>query len=495
MFINSADILYQQCHDRFASSKESLSVLNLALSDPSSQITNYSDETENLKKSLESLYKVYWRRFDPESQNTSKQLEYEGYLWKKGSGITKSWQKRYFICTGNQLAYYHNAEDSDKPSGALPLLLTTIKPINDTERYNTFTIISQQKTYTLQALTAWDMNEWIGVIKNNTQYLLDHPQKADDKSSTNANISNAFNSNVSSLDNEENEILHLPYNRKCADCGMDMPAWCCINWGCCICINCSGVHRGLTTSVSKVRSLTLDKLNPYTKKLLELIGNENANKVLESCLDPSMKISPNSSKKEREDFIQLKYRKCAFVARRGQHDEVDIYDSIRQKNLLDVFKAICTMKYLEQNNELLYGALLEKSGYKKYSPLHLAASIGDPLICHLIALNTEDPSQLDDGGWSPLSYAAFYGHAEAAEVLLHDGVDPKRTIENHPYYIARSKNRLNMATMFLPYWDGDEKIPPKNFLPPVKTDIDEVDANAGRYASLEALGKMNMNLI
>lgn len=488
--MNSLDILYQQCHDRFSSAKESMTVLKVALSDPQVYVKDFPEETEIQKKSLESLFKLYWRRLAPESENTANQLEYEGYLWKKGSGITKSWQKRYFICKNNQLAYYHNAEDSDKPSGALPLLLTTIKATNDAERYNTFTIVSQKKTYTLQAVTQWDMNEWMGVIKNNIQYLLDNNPTAKTGQIQSPQTVPAI------PDDSEVSPGNLPCNRKCADCGADLPAWCCINWGCCICINCSGAHRGLTTSVSKVRSLTLDRLDQYSKKLLELLGNENVNKVLEACLDPSQKIQPNASKKDREDFIQLKYQKCVFVVQRGQQENIDIYEAIRKKNLLEVFKAICTFKYLNVNNNLLYQTLIEKAGHGKYSPLHLAASIGDPLICHLIALNTEDPSALDNGGWSPLSYAAYYGHNEAAECLLHDGVDPRKSPENHPYYIARSRNKSNLATMFLPYWDGDEKVPPKQFNPPVMIDLDEDEGmNTNRFASLDVLGKLNMNLI
>lgn len=246
--------------------------------------------------------------------------------------------------------------------------------------------------------------------------------------------------------------------------------------------------------------IKLDKIVGYywPDSLIHLYKQFPAgNRFLEACLDSSLKINPNASKKDREEFIQLKYKKCVFVAQRGQHDEkVDIYNSIRKRELLSVYKDMCTMKYLQVNNELLYQTLIEKSGYKNYTPLHLAASIGDPLICHLIALNMEDPSVLDDGGWSALSYAAYYGRSEAAEVLLKDGVDPKKTVENHPYYIARSKNRIDMATMFLPYWEDDEKVAPKRFLPPVTISESEESENANsRYASLEALGKMNMNLI
>ncbi|KAI7835189.1 hypothetical protein BX661DRAFT_135379, partial [Kickxella alabastrina] len=53
-------------------------------------------------------------------------------------------------------------------------------------------------------------------------------------------------------------LMVQPENALCADCGAARPEWCSINLGCLVCIECSGIHRGLGTHVSKVRSLTLD---------------------------------------------------------------------------------------------------------------------------------------------------------------------------------------------------------------------------------------------
>jgi len=45
------------------------------------------------------------------------------------------------------------------------------------------------------------------------------------------------------------------------------PPWAVINWGFLICLECSGVHRSLGVQVSRVRSLTLDALDPESLKV------------------------------------------------------------------------------------------------------------------------------------------------------------------------------------------------------------------------------------
>jgi len=46
----------------------------------------------------------------------------------------------------------------------------------------------------------------------------------------------------------------LDANPVCADCGQSSPDWACINLGVLVCIECSGVHRGLGVHLSKVSS-------------------------------------------------------------------------------------------------------------------------------------------------------------------------------------------------------------------------------------------------
>lgn len=79
------------------------------------------------------------------------------------------------------------------------------------------------------------------------------------------------------------EVLRLvdSENSTCADCSNSNPDWASINLGILLCIECSGIHRGLGTHVSKVRSLVLDT-SSWTEQLVGVmlaIGNKNSNKV------------------------------------------------------------------------------------------------------------------------------------------------------------------------------------------------------------------------
>ncbi|MCO5584952.1 hypothetical protein L7F22_038884 [Adiantum nelumboides] len=82
-------------------------------------------------------------------------------------------------------------------------------------------------------------------------------------------------------------IASLPQNKQCADCRKPDPRWASWNLNgmpCCIfiCIECSGVHRGLGVSVSKVRSVDLDDWNEQQIKAARIWGNERANAIYEA---------------------------------------------------------------------------------------------------------------------------------------------------------------------------------------------------------------------
>ncbi|XP_025897354.1 arf-GAP with Rho-GAP domain, ANK repeat and PH domain-containing protein 1 [Nothoprocta perdicaria] len=103
-------------------------------------------------------------------------------------------------------------------------------------------------------------------------------------------------------------------NRACADCGAPQPDWASINLCVVICKRCAGEHRGLGPSVSKVRSLKMDR-KVWTEELIELflrVGNAAANRFWAANVPPSEAIGPASGSEERRRFLGAKYRQGKY---------------------------------------------------------------------------------------------------------------------------------------------------------------------------------------
>jgi hypothetical protein len=68
-------------------------------------------------------------------------------------------------------------------------------------------------------------------------------------------------------DNQHNPVQLLRSlcgNERCADCNGENPEWASVNMGTLLCIECTGIHRGLGVHISKVKSLNLDKWEPLS---------------------------------------------------------------------------------------------------------------------------------------------------------------------------------------------------------------------------------------
>ncbi|KAH8704999.1 hypothetical protein BGW36DRAFT_310394 [Talaromyces proteolyticus] len=99
-------------------------------------------------------------------------------------------------------------------------------------------------------------------------------------------------------------LLKLEANKTCADCKRNKhPRWASWNIGVFVCIRCSGIHRGMGTHISRVKSVDLDA---WTDEQLQSVlkwGNARANKYWEAKLTPGH--VPSDSK--IENFIRTKY--------------------------------------------------------------------------------------------------------------------------------------------------------------------------------------------
>lgn len=84
-----------------------------------------------------------------------------------------------------------------------------------------------------------------------------------------------------------------PENKKCFECGYPHPLWCNINHGVFICMECSGVHRGLGVHLSFVRSATIDDWTawrPEKLRQMEIGGNRKARLFFERLGVPKQPI-------------------------------------------------------------------------------------------------------------------------------------------------------------------------------------------------------------
>lgn len=84
-----------------------------------------------------------------------------------------------------------------------------------------------------------------------------------------------------------NQLLARPENKSCADCGSKSPtctlaiySGASIDFGVFVCLNCSGAHRALGPSITRVRSTKLDTWQESWAELL-ILGNQQCNNYWE----------------------------------------------------------------------------------------------------------------------------------------------------------------------------------------------------------------------
>lgn len=245
----------------------------------------------------------------------------EGYLFKRTSNAFKTWNRRWFYMKDNKL-YYRKRSGEELPTVMEEdLKLCAVKHVSETDRRFCFEVISPKGSHVLQAdseaqCLAWihALNSAIGnAIQNNSRYSTNMCE-------SNLNLSSSSPSTSKAMKEKKinwRQMLLIPGNLRCADCGNTDPKWASINLGITLCIACSGVHRSLGVHYSKVRSLTLDVWEPEILRVMMELGNEVVNKIYEATYDDVLsdidRAMDNCDDEVRKKWIYAKYVERKFV--------------------------------------------------------------------------------------------------------------------------------------------------------------------------------------
>ncbi|XP_030591824.1 arf-GAP with dual PH domain-containing protein 2 isoform X1 [Archocentrus centrarchus] len=110
------------------------------------------------------------------------------------------------------------------------------------------------------------------------------------------------------------ELVKQPHNSRCADCGAPEPDWASYKLGIFVCLNCSGVHRSLSSHVKSIRlDFWEDKLVEWGK-FMKSNGNASAQVYYETAVPPYYyRPQQQDCNVLREQWIHAKYERREFI--------------------------------------------------------------------------------------------------------------------------------------------------------------------------------------
>ncbi|CAH2050155.1 unnamed protein product, partial [Iphiclides podalirius] len=339
-----------------------------------------------------------------------------GYLLKKSEGkVRRVWQKRRCrVAAEGYLDIFH--ADENKPPARVNLLTCQIKVASEDKR--SFDLVSYNRTYHFQADDESDQRAWTSVLVNCKEGALlraFHQQAGEGDGHSLLDLQRAIIRAVRSM----------PGNHVCADCGSSNdPTWLSTNFGIIVCIECSGSHRELGVHISRIQSLTLDRLSTSQLLLARHMGNQLFNEVMENTLDERDKLTPESTMEERLRFIREKYVYRAWAARtcRDEAERLsEVEHAVNNAHLQNLLQA-----YAEGAD---LAAQLPCSDCGE-TALHLAISreLGDGSCLHIVDFLVQNggPQLLDRttaSGMSALHLCAMFDRTEPMKLLLKAGAD------------------------------------------------------------------------
>uniref|UniRef100_A0A8C7G7Z3 ArfGAP with RhoGAP domain, ankyrin repeat and PH domain 1 n=1 Tax=Oncorhynchus kisutch TaxID=8019 RepID=A0A8C7G7Z3_ONCKI len=162
--------------------------------------------------------------------------EQQGYLELRGLR-----SKLYTVVSGDKVFLYKNMEDYRLGIGITSIDMN-VGNVKDTDR-RSFDLTTPYRIFSFLADSEQHKDQWVEAMREAIGEALSNSEVA-------------------------NKIWAEPSNGCCADCGAAKPEWAAINLCVVVCKRCAGEHRGLGPSISKVRSLKMDR-RVWTEELIQ----------------------------------------------------------------------------------------------------------------------------------------------------------------------------------------------------------------------------------
>uniref|UniRef100_A0A1A8G5W7 ArfGAP with SH3 domain, ankyrin repeat and PH domain 1b n=1 Tax=Nothobranchius korthausae TaxID=1143690 RepID=A0A1A8G5W7_9TELE len=333
--------------------------------------------------------------------------EKKGYLLKKSDGLRKVWQRRQCSVKGGILTISHAT--SNRQPVKLNLLTCQVKP--SAEDRKCFDLISHNRTYHFQAEDEQEFVAWISVLTNSKEEALNMAFRGEPSSGGEDGLEDLTKAIIE-------DVLRMPGNEVCCDCGAAEPKWLSTNLGILTCIECSGIHREMGVHISRIQSMELDKLGTSELLLAKNVGNSSFNEIMEANLpSPSPKPNPCSDMTVRKEFINAKYvdhkyarKTCTSAAAKM----IELFEAVQSRDLLALIQVYA------EGVELME-PLPETGPESGETALHYAVRTSDQTSLHLVDFLVQNSGNLDkqtEWGNTALHYCCMYEKPECLKLLL-----------------------------------------------------------------------------
>uniref|UniRef100_A0AAZ3QW61 ArfGAP with SH3 domain, ankyrin repeat and PH domain 1b n=1 Tax=Oncorhynchus tshawytscha TaxID=74940 RepID=A0AAZ3QW61_ONCTS len=314
---------------------------------------------------------------------------------KKGNMMKKSlwvgervWQRRKCSVKSGILTIAHAI--SNRQPVRLNLLTCQVKPSGEDKKC--FDLISHNRTYNFQAEDEQEGGTEQGVPRG-PEYTLEDLTKAIIE-----------------------DVLRIPGNEICCDCGAAEPKLLSANLGILTCIECSGIHREMGVHISRIQSMELDKLGSSELLLAKNIGNSSFNGIMEGNIPcPSPKPTPSSDMTVRKEYINAKYLDHKFAHQTGKATVPGkLSEAVRSRDLL------LLIQIYAEGAELME-PLPEAGKEPGETALHYSVRTADQTSLHLVDFLVQNSGNLDrqtENGNTALHYCCLYEKQECLKLLL-----------------------------------------------------------------------------